>query len=144
MLVLKDSRNGESFLINDDLMTEIIVTAKKEIKNNISENWPNLKKLITHPKLGKAATLLVDGRPLVASNRILVVEYQFSNLAERANLIENQEAIQNVVQSTFGRKMFVYGLDRNGSVRCQQNFMNRRQIGTLPKIDNINIEFEGE
>ena len=86
----------------------------------------------------------MDGRPLVASNRILVIEYQFTNLAERANLIENQENIQNVIQSTFGRKMFVYGVSRNESVRCQQNFMNRRQLGTLPKIDNINIEFEGE
>ena len=144
VLVLKDSRKDESFYINDDLMVQIVVTAKKEIKNNLLEYWPNLKKLITHPKLGKAATLLVDGRPLVASNRILVVEYQFANLAERANLIENQEAIQNVIESTFGRKMFVYGVDRNGAVRLQQNFMNKRQIGTLPKLDNINIEFEGE
>ena len=144
VLVLKDSRKEESFFISDDLMINIIVTAKKDIKNNLLEHWSDLKKLITHPKLGKAATLLVDGRPLVASNRILVIEYQFTNLAERANLIENQENIQNVIQSTFGRKMFVYGVSRNESVRCQQNFMNRRQLGTLPKIDNINIEFEGE
>ena len=144
VVVLKDTRKEESFLINDDLMINIIVTAKKEIKNNLLEHWADLKKLITHPKLGKAATLLVDGRPLVASNRVLVVEYQFTNLAERANLIENQENIQNVIQSTFGRKMFVYGVSRNESVRTQQNFMNRRQLGTLPKIDNINIEFEGE
>ena len=144
VLVLKDIRKEESFFINDDLMINIIVTAKKDIKNNLLEHWSDLKKLITHPKIGKAATLLVDGRPLVASNRILVIEYQFTNLAERANLIENQENIQNVIQSTFGRKMFVYGVSRNESVRCQQNFMNRRQLGTLPKIDNINIEFEGE
>ena len=144
VLVLKDSRKDESFFINDDLMIDIIVTAKKDIKNNLLEHWSELKRLIAHPKLGKAAALLVDGRPLVASNRVLVVEYSFTNVAERANLIENQENIQNVIQSTFGRKMFVYGVSRNESVRCQQNFMNKRQLGTLPKLDNINIEFEGE
>ena len=144
VLVLKDCRNGESFFVNDDLMIDIIVTAKKDIKNQLLEHWSDLKRLIAHPKLGKAATLLVDGRPLVASNRVLVVEYQFPNTAERANLIENQEAIQNVIQSTFGKKMFVFGVSRNESVRCQQNFMNKRQLGTLPKIDTINIEFEGE
>ena len=144
VLVLKDCRKEESFFINDDLMIDIIVTAKKEIKNNLLEHWSDLKRLIAHPKLGKAATLLVDGRPLVASNKVLVIEYQFPNTAERANLIENQEAIQNVIQSTFGRKMFVFGVSRNESVRCQQNFMNKRQLGTLPKIDTINIEFEGE
>ena len=144
VLVLKDCRNGESFFVNDDLMIDIIVTAKKDIKNQLLERWSDLKRLIAHPKLGKAATLLVDGRPLVASNRVLVVEYQFPNTADRANLIENQEAIQNVIQSTFGKKMFVFGVSRNESVRCQQNFMNKRQLGTLPKIDTINIEFEGE
>ena len=144
VLVLKDSRKDDSFFINDDLMIDIIVTAKKDIKNQLLEHWSDLKRLIAHPKLGKAATLLVDGRPLVASNRVLVVEYQFPNTAERANLIENQESIQNVIQSTFGTKMFVFGVSRNESVRCQQNFMNKRQLGTLPKIDNINIEFEGE
>ena len=144
VLVLKDCRKEESFFISDDLMIDIIVTAKKEIKNNLLEHWSDLKRLIAHPKLGKAATLLVDGRPLVASNKVLVIEYQFPNTAERANLIENQEAIQNVIQSTFGRKMFVFGVSRNESVRCQQNFMNKRQLGTLPKIDTINIEFEGE
>ena len=142
--MLKDCRKEESFFINDDLMIDIIVTAKKEIKNNLLEHWSDLKRLIAHPKLGKAATLLVDGRPLVASSKVLVIEYQFPNTAERANLIENQEAIQNVIQSTFGRKMFVFGVSRNESVRCQQNFMNKRQLGTLPKIDTINIEFEGE
>ena len=144
VLVIKGSRKEESFFINDDLMIDIIVTAKKEIKNELLEHWSDLKRLITHPKLGKAATLLVDGRPLVASNKILVVEYAFPSTAERANLIENQENIQNVIQSTFGKKMFVFGVSRNESVRCQQNFMNKRQLGTLPKADTINIEFEGE
>ena len=121
-----------------------MVTAKKEIKNNLIDSWPKLKKLIAHPTLGKAATLLVDGRPLVASNKILVVEYQFQNNAEKANLIENQENIQNVVETTFGRKMFVYGVSRNDSVRWQQNYMNKYQLNKLPKADTINIEFEGE
>ena len=144
VLCIKGTKNGESFAIDDDLMIDVMVISKKDIKNNLIDNWPNLKRLIAHPKLGKAATLLVDGRPLVASSKVLVVEYQFPNTAERANLIENQEAIQNVIQSTFGRKMFVYGVSRNDSVRWQQSYMNKYQLNKLPKADSINIEFEGE
>ena len=144
IIQIKGTINGESFLINDELMIDVMVISKKDIKNQLIENWSNLKRLIAHPKLGKAATLLVDGRPLVASNKILVVEYQFPNTAERANLIENQESIQNVIQSTFGKKMFVYGVSRSESVRWQQNYINKQQIGKLPKADKINIEFEGE
>ena len=144
VLFIKNTKNGESFAIDDDLMIDVMVISKKDIKNNLIDNWGNLKRLIAHPKLGKAATLLVDGRPLVASSKVLVVEYQFPNTAERANLIENQEAIQNVIQSTFGRKMFVYGVSRNDSVRWQQSYMNKYQLNKLPKADSINIEFEGE
>ena len=144
VLVMKDTRNGESFYLNDELAINVMVVSKKDIKNQLIEDWSKLKKLITHPKLGKTATLLVDGRPLVASKQILVVEYQFANNAEKANLIENQECLQNVIQSVFGRKMFVYGVSRGDSVRWQQNYMNKLQLSKLPKPDMVNIEFEGE
>ena len=144
VLVIKDIRKDDSFFINDDLMIDVMVISKKEIKNQLIDEWPNLKKLITHPTLGKAATLLVDGRPLVASNKVLVVEYQFQSAAEKANLIINQENIQNVIQSVFGKKMFVYGVSRKDSVRWQQNYMNKYQLNKLPKPDAVNIEFEGE
>ena len=144
VLCIKGTKKGDSFAIDDDLMIDVMVISKKDIKNSLIDNWSTLKRLIAHPTLGKAATLLVDGRPLVASNKILVVEYQFPSAAERANLIENQEGIQNVIQSTFGRKMFVYGVSRNDSVRWQQSYMNKYQLNKLPKADSINIEFEGE
>ena len=144
VLCIKGTKKGDSFAIDDDLMIDVMVISKKDIKNNLIDNWSTLKRLIAHPSLGKAATLLVDGRPLVASNKVLVVEYQFPTTAERANLIENQESIQNVIQSTFGRKMFVYGVSRNDSVRWQQSYMNKYQLNKLPKADSINIEFEGE
>ena len=143
VIVVKGTRNGESFFV-DDLMIDIMVVSKKEIKNQLLNNWSNLKRYIAHPDLGKAATLLVDGRPLVAGNKILVVEYQLPSTADRANLIENQEAIQNVVETVFGKRMFVYAVSRKDSVRSQQNYMNKLQISKLPKPDTINIEFEGE
>ena len=144
VIVVKGTRNGESFFVDDELMINIMVISKKEIKNQLLNNWSNLKRYIAHPELGKAATLLVDGRPLVAGNKILVVEYQLPSTADRANLIENQEAIQNVIETVFGKKMFVYAVSRKDSVRSQQNYMNKLQISKLPKPDTINIEFEGE
>ena len=144
VLSIKDTKKDNSFFINDDLMLDIMVISKKDIKNSLIENWAQLKRLIGHPTLGKAATMLVDGRPLVASQKILVVEYQFPNIAEKGNLLENQEAIQNVIETVFNRKMFVYAVSRKDSVRWQQHYMNNYQLGKLPKPDTINIEFEGE
>ena len=144
VLTIKNTKKDGSFFIDDDLMLDIMVISKKDIKNSLIDNWSSIKRLIGHPTLGKAATILVDGRPLVASQKILVVEYQFPNLAEKGNLLENQEAIQNVIETVFNRKMFVYAVSRKDSVRWQQHYMNSYQLGKLPKPDTINIEFEGE
>ena len=144
VLILKGSRKENSFYVDDDLMTDIIVTAKKEIKNQLLENWSNIKRLVMHPTLGKAAAMLADGRPLAASSKVLIIEFAFASTAERANLVENQEAIQNVIQNTFGKKMFVYAGSRADCVRWQQNYLNKRQINRLPKVEDIQIEFEGE
>ena len=144
VLTIKNTQKDNSFHIDDDLMIDIMVISKKDIKNNLIDNWSSIKKLIAHPQLGKAATMLVDGRPLVASQKILVVEYQFPNIAEKANLLENQEAIQNVIETVFNRKMFVYAVSRKDSINWQQHYMNSYQLGKLPKADKIKIEFEGE
>ena len=144
VLYIKGTKQEESFVISDDLMIDIMVVAKKELKKTFLNDWNNLKRLIAHPQLGKMATILVDGRPFVASDKVLIVEYQFPTNAEKANLIENQENMQNVVQSAFGKKMFVFGVSRSECIRWQQSYLNRQQIKTLPKADSVNIEFEGE
>ena len=86
----------------------------------------------------------MDGKPFAASNKILVVEYQFPSVAEKVNLIENQENLQNVIQSVFKKKMFIYGISHGESINWYKAFVNKQGIGTLPKEDSINIEFEGE
>jgi len=144
VISLKGTIKGDSFYIDDELMINVMVTSKKEIKNQLIENWSNIKKLIAHPTLGKAATTLIDGRPLVASTKVLVIEYQFQNIAEKANLVVNQEDIQNVIQTIFNKKMFVYAVSRKDSVRLQQNYMNRLQVNRLPKAVDVKIEYEGE
>ena len=121
-----------------------MVTSKKDIKNSLLENWKNLKRLIAHPKLGKMASLLVDGRPLVVSNKVMILEYQTDNVVEKMNLIINQKDIQNVIRTVFNKKMFVYAVNRKGSVDCQQKYMNLLQLGRLPKADSVNIEFIGD
>ncbi|NLB48472.1 MAG: DNA polymerase III subunit gamma/tau [Erysipelotrichia bacterium] len=144
ILTIKGVAKDDSFYIDDELMIDIMVDAKKEIKNQLLSSWNDLKKIIAHPNLGKAAMTLVDGRPLVASSKVLIVTYQFQNIAEKANLLVNQEDMQNVVQTTFGKKMFVYAVSRKESVRLQQNYLNKLQINKLPKASNVKIEYEGD
>ena len=116
----------------------------KEIKAELLEGWKNVKKLSTHPLVGKAATLLIDGRPLVASKNIVVLEYQMPKLAEKINLKNNQAELQTVIQNIFHRKMFVYAVNRNKSIDLQALYRNLLQIGKLPKPKDVVLEFIGD
>ncbi len=144
IIELKGTREDDHFKIDSELMLKVLVNSKKDIKNSMLVEWAKIKKLSTHPTLGKAATLLTDGHLLVASNKIIVVEYPLPNLAEKANMIDIQADLQNVIENIFGKKMFVYALTRVESVNVQQYYTNLAQIGRLPKAENMILEFEGE
>ena len=144
VIYLKDAEGDDSFEISDNLMVGVMVSSKKEIKTELLDGWKNIKKLATHPLLGKAATLLIDGRPLVASNKIVVLEYQLPKLVEKVNSKNTQAELQTVVEQIFHRKMFVYAVSRTKSIDLQSLYMNLLQIGKLPKAKDIELEFIGE
>ena len=144
VIYLKDAEGEDSFHIDNNLMVNIMVTSKKEIKTELLDGWKNIKKLSTHPSLGRAATLLIDGRPLVASNKVVILEYQLPKLAEKANMKDIQAELQTVLFEIFHRKMFVYAVSRKESVEYQSLYLNLLQIGKLPKANNIVLEYIGE
>ena len=141
VLYINGTQVEDHYELDEKTLLDIMVTSKKDIKNNLLENWKNLKRLTAHPKLGKIASLLVDGHPLVVSNKVMILEYQTDNVVEKLNLISNQRDIQNIIRTVFNKKMFVFSVNRKGSINCQQKYMNLLQLGRLPKADTVNIEF---
>ena len=144
VIYLRDAEGEDYFSIDDDLMIKVMVCSKKAIKDEITDGWKNIKKYMTNPVVGKAASLLIDGHPLVASNKIVVLEYQLPKAADKINLKSNQLELQTVLSLVFKRKMFVYAVSRSTSVDLQGQYMSLLQIGQLPKAKDIVLEFEGE
>ena len=144
VIYLKDAEKEDNFEISDDLMVQVMAVSKKEIKSELVDGWKNIKKLSTHQTYGKAATLLIDGRPLVASNKVLVLEYPLTKLAEKVNAKDIQSDLQTVINHIFKRKMFVYAVSRAQSIDLQALYMNLLQIGKLPKAKDVVLEFIGE
>lgn len=140
----KEAEGEENFEIDDNMMVNVMVLSKKEIKGKLIDEWKNIKKLSAHPTLGKAATLLLDGRPLVASNNMVVLAYEMPKLVDKVNLKDNQAELQTIMEQIFKKKMFVYGVSRKKSIELQSLYMNLFQIGKLPKAKDVTIEFVGE
>jgi len=144
VLQIKGFTVDDHYAIDNDTLLKMIVISKKDIKNSLLENWHMIKRYTAHPDLSKAATLLIDAHPLVASNKFLVIEYSMNSLVDKANKIENQLKIQNVIQTVFGKRLFVYAINRSVSVDVQVLYKHKYQVSQLPKTESISFEYEGE
>ncbi|MFA5503247.1 MAG: hypothetical protein WDA35_02535, partial [Bacilli bacterium] len=144
LLVPKHVKIEDGFyVLNEEQIIEVMVMAKKDIKNQLLDNWEQLATLNLHPELGKKVSLLVDAHPLVATKDILLIEEDLQIKSDKVNQIASQAELQKIVQLVFKKRMFVFALTRRESVNLQQKFINLKQVGKLPKLESINLEFEG-
>ena len=142
LLTLKGTASGEGYKIDQDTIIKIIVTGKKDIKNEFLDKWSQLKRYTTHPEYGKIATLLIDAHPLIVSNEVLLLEFPMTNLVERANALGNQHMIQSLINHVFHKHLFAYSVSRKESVDYQRLFIDLKGVKKLPRPDAVNLEFE--
>ena len=143
-LVYKSALAGGHFGFDNHTLIRIMVASRKDNKNYFLEHWKEIKKLMSHPVLGKYATLLADGYPLVVSNKILIVEFQLPSMVEKINLYENQAMLQNVVETALNKKLFIYGVSRKDSVDLQRDYRNLYEVSKLPKATDDDFTLEEE
>ena len=142
LLSLKGALNDGMYKIDSDTIIKVIVTGKKEIKNEFLDKWQLIKKYTTHPEYGKIATLLIDAHPLIVSNEVLLLEFPMSNLVERANNASNQPMIQSLINHIFHKHLFAYSVSRKESVDYQRLFIDLKGVKKLPRPDAVNLDFE--
>ncbi len=137
---------GEKNQLTQDDLIKIMVTGNKEMKMALISKWKSLEDYKLHPTLGKFATLLLNGKPYVMNEKVLVLDYQFANEAEKVNLIANQNKLCEVVKLISGVQTKIYALSRNESYDASRTFMELRQLSKLPdiKVENIEINVKGE
>ena len=140
------ANDGEKNHIDQEDLIKIMVTGNKEMKKALIDKWKNLEMYKLHPQLGKFATLLLNGKPYVMNEKILILDYQFANEAQKANLVANQNSLSSMVELISGIKTKIYALSRNESYDASRTFMELRQLSKLPdiKVEDIEINIKGE
>ena len=133
--------DGDKNYLDDDTMIKLMVSGDKEERINLVNKWVvTFNSLITDPKIGKIATLLIDATPYVITKNVLVINYDFERLAKKVNVKVNQNAISTVIESIIKRKVFVYALYRSEELRLRKLFLNLRQINKLPNKEEVIIK----
>lgn len=131
-------------VLDKETILNIMIIATKDLKTKLVNKWEELNRLNIHPTYGSKSTLLYDSHLLVATNDIMLIEYDLSNKVEKINQADAQADLQKIAQIVFKKKMFIYALTRVESVELQQKFINLKQVGKLPKPDTIEIRMIGE
>ena len=130
---------GTPLVLDDQTILDIMVLGPKykPQRQALFERWSEIGDLRYDPKVGALAALLEKGRPFCLCSEALLINFNFPRQREYANLAENQKAISDLVATILGRNVFVYGLDRNDSNRCQKNYYALKQIDKLPKPEDV-------
>ncbi len=133
---------GDKYEFDDELIIKLMVTGDKELRHNIVSRWDELDSYLGHPTLGDLVALLKDGNPFIATQNVLVLQYDFEKLAAKLNVKVNSNRISEILKKMLGRDMFVYAVSRSESVRLLTAYQNLRQISKLPLPRNIKIYLE--
>ena len=136
----KIENEGSPITLPDEEIIKIMVLGRKyreERRILRGEKWPLLEDAALDPRVGSVAELLHDGAPFCLCQNALLVNYNTPIPADKANLRENHEAISALASALVGRHVYVYGLNRETSVRCQNLFFHQQQLNTLPYEEDI-------
>ncbi len=134
--------DGEHYEFDDELMIKLMVTGDKELRKSLSARWKELDAYLGHPTLGDIVALIKDGKVFIATKDVIVLEYDFEKLSQKANIKENSKKIAEILGKMVGHEVFVYSVSRSESVRLITSYHNLRQISQLPKASDVKINIE--
>ena len=133
---------GDRYELEDDMMIKLMVTGDKELRKSLSARWRELDSYLGHPTLGDIVALIKDGKIFIATKDVIVLEYDFEKLSQKANIKENAKKIAEILSKMIGHEVFTYAVSRSESVRLVTSYHNLRQISQLPKASDVKINIE--
>ena len=134
--------DGDRYELDDDTMIKLMVTGDKELRKSLSARWKELDTYLGHPTLGDIVALIKDGKVFIATKDVVVLEYDFEKLSQKANIKDNSKKIAEILSKMLGHEVFVYSVSRSESVRLITSYHNLRQISQLPKASDVKINIE--
>ena len=136
------SGEGQAISLDDDTVVQIMVLGAKfkAERHALLTRWGEFETMKLDPKCGDAAALLAQARPFCLCQDALLINFNFTRLKERSNLKENQKVLGKLVEKVLGRKVFLFGLDRQDSNRIQSKYFGLSQIGKLPRPEDIELK----
>ena len=134
--------DGDKYDLSDELIIKLMVIGDKDARKELMSKWDSLNAYLGHATYGDIVALLKDGKPFIVTKDIVVLEYDFEKLTDKANIKSNEKLLCEIIQKMIGHEVFVYSISRSESVRLITAYHNLRQISQLPKASDVHINIE--
>lgn len=132
---------GEPLELDDATIIGVLVLASKfkVERKSLVEKWSTFQDMKLDPKIGDAAALLSQSKPMALCQDAIILSFNSPRLREKAVLKENQKTIASLLGQLLGREVFVYSLDRIGSNKYLTMYTQMSQTGELPHRDQVQL-----
>lgn len=131
--------DGDAFSLPEDELIKITVLASKQERKDLADKWHALDKYKLDPKFGSLASLLADGHPFCLAKEAIILVYNSTRLANKANLAANQLPLQELLATLLGRRVFIYAIDPNTKSSLMNRYYSLQQIKQLPDKTTITL-----
>ncbi len=130
---------GVGFNIEDQQLINIMILADKAERTALVNSWKRLEPLRLDSKLGPLANLLYEGKPYALCHEALILTYRLQSKARKANIVANQQPLQELLATILGRKVFIYAVDPEVQTRIQASFFSMQQLSSLPRKEEVTL-----
>jgi len=130
---------GMEFELPDEEIIKIMVLANKLERTTLASKWHHFADLKGDPKIGALASLLGDGHPFCICQDAIILSYNFTKRKKEANIMANQQPLEQLLKEIISRQIFVYAIDRIDANRLTATFFNLQQISKLPKKEEVKL-----
>ena len=130
---------GMQFELPDEEIIKIMVLANKAERTSLAGKWHHFSDLKGDPRIGALASLLGDGHPFCICEDAIILSYNFTKRKKEANIMANQQPLEELLKEVIARKIFVYAIDRIDANRLTAAFFNLQQINKLPRKEEVKL-----
>ena len=128
---------GDSNKVPLEQIMQLTIIANKAERTNLLSRWGQLKTLLDDPAQAPYAALLLEGKPFILTNLNLIILFDLKAPALKLNIKDNQEGLVKIIKKLLGRKVCVYGLNRDDSTQLLKMYRNLEELKQLPKKDTV-------
>ena len=136
--VKKDESFKEQTINFSDLdILNVLVQASKDDKEYVSSRWELIPQYMTKPQFSVAASLVIDGIPLAASENAIIIGYQLAPQAKAANKVSNFKIISELFVELFSKEMVFYSITDEHFKVIRLDYINRKSLNNLPQAQPV-------